>query len=346
MFRKLLDVWKILNNDIAIDIGSANTLIAIKGKEGIQLNEPSIVAIENDEGKKTVVAVGEDAKKLLGRTSSDITTSSPMKAGIIINDSVAEIMMKNFINKVLDTDILRPNPRIFLAVPASSTEVERRIFKEVLNDAGARHVFLIESPMAAALGAGLPIESEKASMIVNIGAGITEIGVISLKKIIESKTLNIGGNNLDDAIINYIKRSDGIKIGVETAEKIKKELATTIEEEASEDNVINVRGQFIQTGLPLKFEINKKEVLFALAETFEQMISGIISVIESLPPQVASDLYESGISLCGGCSKIEGIDKLIEKFTGLKVTLVPEPTFCVIRGLRVAMDMYNTKGKL
>lgn len=343
MFGKLWGRWKILNNDIAVDMGSANTLIAIDGKEGVQLNEPSIVAIRNDDGKKTVLAVGEDAKKLVGRTSVDITTSSPMSSGIIINDSIAELMMKNFINKVLDTDILRPNPRIFLSVPSSSTEVERRIFKEVLNDAGARNVFLIESPMAAALGAGLNIQSEKPCMIVNIGAGITEVGVISMKKIIHAQTIKVGGNNLDEALISYIRRSDAIKIGVETAEKIKKNLATTIESEASVDNVMTVRGQFVQTGLPNQFEINKKEVLIALAETLEEIISGIIAAMEVLPAQVVSDLYESGMSLCGGSSNIEGIDKLIEKFTGLRVTIVPEPTLCVIKGLRIAMNMYNNK---
>lgn len=344
MLNKLFAMWKILNNDLAIDMGSANTLISTKGKDGVQLNEPSIVAIQNDEGKKTVVAVGADAKKLMGRTSTDITADSPLSAGIIIKDSIAEIMMKNFINKVSDTDILRPSPRVFLSVPSSATEVERRIFKEVLADAGARNVFLIESPMAAALGAGLPIESEKASMIVNIGAGITEIGVISLKKIIKAKTLKIGGNDLDEAIMGYIRRVDAIKIGAESAEKIKKTLATAIEEEALEENSMNVRGQLVQSGLPVKFEINQKEVLISLAETYEQILAGIISLIESLPTQVATDLYENGIHLCGGTSNINGIDKLIERFTGLKVTLVPEPTLCVIRGLKVAMDMYNTKG--
>lgn len=341
MLKKLLNKWRVLNNDIALDMGSANTLIAIKGKEGVQLNEPSIVAIQNDDGKKTVIAVGEDAKKLNGRTSADISAISPISSGIIINDSIAEIMMKNFINKVSNADILRPNPRIFLAVPSSSTEVERRIFKEVLNDAGARNVFLIESPMAAALGAGLPIESEKPSMIVNIGAGITEIGVISLKKIIQAKTLKIGGKDLDEAIMNQIKRADAVNIGIETAEKIKKTLATANEDEASEDNFMAVRGQMVQTGLPVKIDVNKKEVLLALAESYEKIINGIISVMESLPPQVVADLYESGIYLCGGSSNIDGIDKLIEKFTALKVTVVKEPTLCVIRGLCVAMDMYN-----
>lgn len=344
MLSKLLNKWRVLNNDIAVDMGSANTLIAIKGKEGVQLNEPSIVAIQNDDGKKSVIAVGEEAKKLLGRTSSDISAISPLDAGIIINDSIAEIMMKNFINKVSNADLLRPNPRIFLAVPSSSTEVERRIFKEVLNDAGARDVFLVESPMAAALGAGLPIESEKPSMIVNIGAGITEIGIISLKKIIKAKTLKIGGKDMDEAIVNQIRRVDAVNIGYETAEKIKKSLATTIEEEATETDVMSIRGQFVQSGLPIKMDVSKKDVLLALADSYEKIITGIISVMETLPPQVVADLYESGMYICGGSSNIQGIDKFIEKYIGLKVTVVNEPTLCVIRGLTVAMDMYN-KGK-
>ncbi len=344
MLRKLFEKWQVLNNDMAMDIGSSHTIIAIKGKEGVQLNEPSIVAIQNDDGKKTVIAVGEDAKKLNGRTSDEISAISPIEAGIIVNDSIAEIMIKNFINKVSNADILRPNPRIFLSVPSSSTEVERRIFKEVLNDAGARDVFLVESPMAAALGAGLPIESEKPSMIVNIGSSVTEVGVISLKKIIRSKSIDVGGKDIDEAIMSHIKRTDGVKIGIETAEKVKIVLATTIEEEASEDNVMSIRGQMVQSGLPVKFDVNKKEVLIASAEVYEKIIHGIVQLMESLPPQVVADLYESGLYLCGGSSNIQGIDKFIEKFTGLRVTIVKEPTLCVIRGLITAMDMYN-KGK-
>ena len=343
MFSKLLKAWKILNNDIAIDMGSANTLIMVKGKEGIQLSEPSIVAMKNEDGKKSVVAIGEDAKKLIGRTPIGYEAISPIKHGIIINDAHAEIMMRNFINKVSNSEFLRPSPRVFLSIPSSSTEVERRIFKEVLLDSGAREVLLVESPMAAALGAGLPIESEKASMIVNIGANITEIGIIALKTPILTKTIKVGGQNLDEALINFIKRNDSVKIGLETAEKVKKHMATALEDEASEDNVMTIRGQFLQSGLPVKLDINKKDVLISMSETFQLLIAGIIDVLGDLPPEVLSDLYESGIVLAGGSANISGLDKIIEKFTGLKTTVANEPSLCVIKGMGIVLDMYSKK---
>lgn len=346
MFNKILKAWKLLNNDIAIDMGSSTTRITVKGKDGIQLQEPSIVAVKNDSGRKTVVAVGEDAKKLIGRAPTDHELISPIKDGIIINDSIAEVMIKNFINKVSNTDVLRPNPRVFLAIPSSSTEVERRIFKEVLIDAGAREVLLIESTMAAAIGAGLPIESPKASMIVNIGANITEIGVLALKSHILSKTIKIGGHDLDEALINYIRRSDGVKIGLETAEKVKKHMATALESEALEENIMSVRGKYIQSGgVAAKLNINRKDVLLATAETFENIIAGIINVMEELPAEVVSDLYETGITLVGGSSNISGLDKMIEQFTGLKTTVKTEPSLCVINGLNIVLDMYGNNKK-
>lgn len=343
MLKKILNAWKILNNDIAIDMGSANTLIMVKGKEGVQLSEPSIVAMKNEDGKKSIVAIGEDAKKLIGRTPIGFEAISPIKHGIIVNDVTATIMIRNFINKVSNSDFLRPNPRVFLAIPASSTEVERRIFKEVLIDAGARDVLLVESPMAAALGAKLPIESEKASMIVNIGAHITEIGVIALKTPIINRTIKVGGQNLDDALINYIKRHDSIKIGLETAERVKINMATALEEEASEDNVMTIRGQLLQSGLPVKIDISKKEVLISMSETFETLIAGIIGVIEELPPEVTADLYECGIVLSGGSANIHGLSTIIEEFTGLKTIVAPEPSLCVIKGLGMVLEMYSKK---
>ncbi len=343
MFKKIIKMWQILNNDIAIDLGSANTLIHLKGKEGIQLREPSIVALKIEDGKKSVVAVGEDAKKLVGRNPSGIEIYHPIQNGIIVDDAITEIMLRNFIYKVSNSEVIRPNPRVVLSVPASSTQVERRIFKEVLTDAGARDVLLVESNLASAIGAGLEVESEKASMIVNIGAGITEIGVIALKSPVVKNTFKVGGEKLDKAIIDYIKFNLGIKIGPETAERIKKELATPLESEANENDFIEVRGQAAQTGLPVKFSVNKRDVLLATAKIYEEIIMGIAQTIEELPPEVTSDLYEKGMTICGGVSNIKGLDVLIESFTGLKVTVAKEPELCVINGLEKVIELLNKK---
>lgn len=343
MFKKLLQFWQVLNNDIAIDIGSSNTLIHVKGKEGIQLNEPSIVALKIEDGKRSVVAVGKDAKKLIGRNPAGIEIYYPIKNGIIVDDEITEIMLRNFMNQISNADFLRPNPRIVLGVPASSTQVERRIFKQVLIDSGARDVLLVESNFASAIGANLPVESEKASMIVNIGAGITEIGVIALKSPITKKTFEIGGNDIDQAIIDYIKFNMGIKIGPYTAEQIKIELSNPLESEANETDFIEVRGQASQTGLPIKFAVNKKDVLIATSKVYEKIIMSIAQTIEEIPPEVAADLYESGLTICGGVSNIKGLDVIIENFTGLKVSIAKDPELCVIRGLEKVIGLLSKK---
>jgi rod shape-determining protein MreB len=344
MFKKILQAWQILNNDIAIDLGSSNTLIHVKGKEGIQLREPSIVALKVEDGKKSVIAVGEDAKKLVGRNPGLIEIYYPIQNGIIVDDAITELMLRNFMNKISNSDLLRPNPRIVLGVPANSTKVERRIFKEVLTDAGARDVLLVESNFASAIGANLDVESSKPSMIVNIGAGVTEIGVIALKTPIVSKTFNVGGDKLDRAIIDYIKFNMGIKIGPETAERIKKELSTPLEAEASEKDFIEVRGQAAQTGLPVKFYVNKKDVLLATSKVYEEIIMSIAQTIESLSPEVAADLYEAGMTLCGGVANIKGLAEIIESFTGIKVTVAKDPQLCVINGLEKVVELLNQKG--
>lgn len=344
MFKKILQMWQILNNDIAIDLGSSNTLIHMKGKEGIQLREPSMVALKVEDGRKTVIAVGDDAKKLIGRNPGSIEIYHPIQNGIIVDDSITELMLRNFMNKISNSEMLRPNPRIVLGVPAHSTKVERRIFKEVLTDAGARDVLLVESNFAAAIGANLPVESERASMIVNIGAGITEIGVIALKTPIYSNTFNVGGDKIDKSIMDYVKFNMGIKIGLETAERIKKELSTPLESFALESDFIEVRGQAAQTGLPVKFNINKKEVLIATSKVYEEIITCIIHSIESLPPEVAADLYESGMTICGGVSNIKGLDEIIESFTGIKVHVAKDPELCTINGLEKVIELLNVKG--
>lgn len=344
MFKKILQMWQILNNDIAIDLGSSNTLIHMKGKEGIQLREPSIVALKVEVGKKSVIAVGEDAKKLVGRNPGLIEIYYPIQNGIIVDDAITELMLRNFMNKISDSELLRPNPRIILGVPANSTKVERRIFKEVLTDAGARDVLLVESNFASAIGANLDVESSKPSMIVNIGSGITEIGVIALKTPILSNTFNVGGEKLDRAIIDYIKFNMGIKIGPETAERIKKELSTPLESEAYEKDFIEVRGQAAQTGLPVKFNVNKKDVLLATSKVYEEIIMSIAQTIEALPPEVAADLYEAGMTLCGGVANIKGLAEIIESFTGIKVTVAKNPELCVINGLEKVVELLNQKG--
>lgn len=344
MFKKILQMWQILNNDIAIDLGSSNTLIHMKGKEGIQLREPSIVALKVEDGKKSVIAVGEDAKKLVGRNPGLIEIYYPIQNGIIVDDAITELMLRNFMNKISDSELLRPNPRIILGVPANSTKVERRIFKEVLTDAGARDVLLVESNFASAIGANLDVESSKPSMIVNIGSGITEIGVIALKTPILSNTFNVGGEKLDRAIIDYIKFNMGIKIGPETAERIKKELSTPLESEAYEKDFIEVRGQAAQTGLPVKFNVNKKDVLLATSKVYEEIIMSIAQTIEALPPEVAADLYEAGMTLCGGVANIKGLAEIIESFTGIKVTVAKNPELCVINGLEKVVELLNQKG--
>lgn len=343
MFKKILQFWQVLNNDIAIDLGSSNTLIHVKGKDGIQLNEPSVVALKIEDGKRSVVAVGSDAKILKGRTPSGIEVYYPIINGIIVDDGITELMLRNFMNKISNADFFRPNPRIVLGVPASSTQVERRIFKEVLIDAGARDVLLVESNFASAIGANLPVESEKASMIVNIGAGITEIGVIALKSPIIKRTFEIGGNDIDQAIIDYIKFNMGIKIGNSTAEKIKIELSNPLESEANPADFIEVRGQASQTGLPVKFAVNKKDVLIATAKVYEKIIMSIVETIEEIPPEVAADLYESGLTICGGIANIKGLDTIIESFTGLKVSVAKDPELCVILGLEKVIDLLSKK---
>jgi rod shape-determining protein MreB len=328
LFKRLRGFY---SNDLSIDLGTANTLIFIRG-QGIVLNEPSVVAIREDRarGHKTVAAVGAAAKSMLGRTPGNITAIRPLKDGVIADFTVTEKMLQYFIHKVHRNKLFRPSPRVMICVPCGSTQVERRAIKESALGAGAREVYLIEEPMAAAVGAGLPVDEARGSMVLDIGGGTSEVGVISLNGVVYSASVRVGGDRLDDAIINYVRRNYGTLIGEATAERIKMEVGTAYP--GSEVLEIEVRGRNLAEGVPRSFVLNNNEIHEAIQEPLQAIVGAVKVALENTPPELGADVAERGIYITGGGALLKDIDRLIAEETGLPVHIAEDPMTCVARG--------------
>jgi len=333
----------LFSNDLSIDLGTANTLIYTRG-QGIVLNEPSVVAIrqEHDGGRKMVAAVGDEAKSMLGRTPQNITAIRPLKDGVIADFTVTEKMLQYFIHKVHESRMIRPSPRVLVCVPCGSTQVERRAIKESAAGAGAREVYLIEEPMAAAIGAGLPVDEPQGSMVLDIGGGTSEVAVISLNGVVLSNSARIGGDTFDDSIINYVRRNYGTFIGEATAERIKHEIGSAFP--GNEVLEIEVRGRNLAEGMPRSFRLNSNEILEALQEPLYGIVSAVRSALEQTPPELGADVSERGIVLTGGGALLRDIDRLIAEETGLPVVVADDPLTCVARGGGKALEMIDQRG--
>ncbi|MCH6585181.1 MAG: rod shape-determining protein, partial [Proteobacteria bacterium] len=324
--------------DLAIDLGTANTLIYVRG-QGVVLNEPSVVAIRQDggpNGKKVIQQVGLAAKQMLGRTPGNIQAIRPMKDGVIADFTVTEQMLKHFIKKVNPPRLFSFNPRIVICVPYGSTQVERRAIREAAYGAGASKVELIEEPMAAAIGANLPIEEPTGSMVVDIGGGTTDVGVISLGGIVYSTSVRVGGDKFDEAIINYIRRNYGMLIGEVTAETIKKEIGSAYP--GSEVREMEVKGRNLAEGVPRSFAISSNEILESLADPLNSIVSAVKSALELTLPELGADIADKGMVLTGGGALLRDIDRLLMEETGLSVIIAEDPLTCVARGAGVALE--------
>ena len=338
MFKRLKGLF---SNDLSIDLGTANTLIYVREK-GIILNEPSVVAIKTQAGQRTVIAVGSEAKKMLGRTPGNISAIRPLKDGVIADFQITEEMLKHFIQEVHEDSYIRPSPRILVAVPCQSTQVERRAIRESVLKAGAREVRLIEEPMAAAIGSGLPVEEASGSMVVDIGGGTTEIAILALNGVVYSNSLRVGGDRMDEAIIAYIRRNQNVLIGDSTAEKIKNSIGTASPD--AENLEMDVRGRNLAEGTPVTFIIQSKQIYDAMLEPLSAIIQAIRSALESSPPELSADISERGIVLTGGVAMLRDIDVLISSQTGVPVIIAEDPLTCVARGGGRAleiMDVYD-----
>jgi rod shape-determining protein MreB len=326
------------STDLAIDLGTANTLIYAK-KLGVVLNEPSVVAIQHVAGvggKKNVIAVGAEAKSMLGRVPYSIEAIRPMKDGVIADFTITEQMLKHFIRTIHPKSILRPSPRIIICVPCGSTQVERRAIRESAIGAGASEVFLIEEPMAAAIGAGLPVADACGSMVVDIGGGTTEVGIISLGGMVYKGSVRIGGDKFDEAIINYLRRNFGMLIGDQTAELLKKTIGVAYP--STEFKEMEITGRNLALGIPQSFSVSTSEIMEALTEPLNGLVNAIKTALESTPPELSSDIAERGIVLTGGGALLKDLDKMISEETGLPVIVAEEPLTCVVRGCGMALE--------
>ena len=336
MFFKYLTQW--YSTDLAIDLGTANTLIYAKGL-GVVLNEPSVVAIKHVaevSGKKNVIAVGREAKSMLGRVPYSIEAIRPMKDGVIADFTMTEQMLKHFIRSIHDKSFLRPSPRIIICVPCGSTQVERRSIRESALAAGASAVYLIEEPMAAAIGAGLPVADACGSMVVDIGGGTTEVGIISLGGMVYKGSVRIGGDKFDEAIVNYIRRNYGMLIGDQTAEILKKQIGAAYP--SAEYKEMEVTGRNLAQGIPQSFTVSTTEILEALNEPLNGLVTAIKIALENTPPELSSDIADRGIVLTGGGALLKDLDKMISEETGIPVILADEPLTCVVRGCGMALE--------
>jgi rod shape-determining protein MreB len=325
------------SNDLAIDLGTANTLIYMRDR-GIVLDEPSVVAIRQDgsSGKKTILAVGHEAKAMLGRVPGNIQAIRPMKDGVIADFTITEQMLKQFIKMVHETKFFKPSPRIIICVPCGSTQVERRAIRESALGAGASQVFLIEEPMAAAIGAGLPVTEASGSMVIDIGGGTTEVGVMSLGGMVYKWSVRVGGDKFDDAITNYIRRNYGMLIGEQTAEQIKKTIGSAFP--GSEVREMEVKGRNLSEGIPRSFTVTSNEILEALSDPLNQIVIAVKSALEQTPPELASDIAERGMMLTGGGALLRDLDRLLLEETGLPVHVADDPLTCVARGSGMALE--------
>jgi len=341
MFRKILGLF---SNDLSIDLGTANTLIYVKGK-GMVLNEPSVVAIRyNNHSNKprSIVAVGEGAKEMLGKENQNIKTIRPLKDGVIADFEVTEKMLQTFIRKVHEAKFFQPSPRVLVCIPCGSTQVERRAIRESAAGAGAREVYLIEEPMAAAIGAGMPVSEAIGSMVVDIGGGTTEVATLSLNGIVWSDSVKVGGDRFDDAIIKYVRRHYGMTIAEPTAEKIKKAIGTAYHE--VEPDTLEVHGVNTTDHAPRRFTLNSNEILEALQEPLAAIISAVRTALEFTPPELGADIAEHGIVLTGGGALLRNLNTLLSEETGIPVIIADDPLTCVARGGGRALELMDEKG--
>jgi rod shape-determining protein MreB len=326
------------SNDLAIDLGTANTLVYVKGK-GIVLSEPSVVAVHKDSrGVKKVLAVGSEAKKMLGRTPGNIIAIRPLRDGVIADFDITEAMLRHFILMVHNRRTL-VRPRIIVSIPSGITQVERRAVKETVESAGAREIFLIEEPMAAAIGSGLPITETISSMVVDIGGGTTEVAVISLSGIVYAKSVRVAGDRMDEEIVQYMRRKFNLLIGERTGEIIKTTIGCAYPEK--ELKTVDVRGRDLISGIPKIVEINSEEVREAIMEPVSLIIDAVKDALENSPPELAGDIVDRGIMLTGGGALLRGIDLLIREETGLPVTIADDPLSAVVRGAGMALDQLD-----
>lgn len=326
-----------LSADMAIDLGTANTLVYVKGK-GIVLNEPSVVAISNRRGsKQQVLAVGEEAKLMVGRTPGGIQAIRPLRDGVIADFEVAEEMIKHFIRKVHNRRSF-VHPQIIICVPSGSTAVERRAIQEAAESAGARKVFLIEEPMAAAIGAGMPVTEPTGSMVVDIGGGTTEVAVLSLGGIVYACSVRVGGDKMDEAIINYIRRNHNLLIGESTAEKIKKQIGSALVMPNSHEITMSLKGRSLINGVPKEIEINQKQIAESLTEVVSAISEGVKTALESTAPELSADIVDRGIVMTGGGSLLMNLDQVLAKATGVPVFIAENPLNCVVVGTGKALE--------
>jgi rod shape-determining protein MreB len=322
----LNSLWGMFSNDLGIDLGTANTLVFVRGK-GIVLREPSVVAIHND--TKQVLAVGSEAKQMLGRTPGNIVAIRPMKDGVIANFEITEAMIKYFIQRVHNRKTL-VRPRVIIAVPSGITQVEKRAVRDSAESAGSREVYLIEEPMAAAIGVGLPIQEPSGNMIVDIGGGTTEVAVISMSGIVYSKSVRVAGDEMDEAVLNYIKRKYNLLIGERTAEEIKITIGSAYP--LAKRKTMEVKGRDLVAGIPKTLIISDEEIREALSETFATIVEAVKTALEKTPPELAADIVDKGIIIAGGGSMIPGLDQLLREETGLPITTAEFPLNAVVEG--------------
>ena len=340
MFKRLRGYF---SSDLSIDLGTANTLIYVRDR-GIVLNEPSVVAVQEDysRGGKVIVAVGVEAKNMLGRTPGHITAVRPMKDGVIADFTYTEKMLQYFIGKVHDTRLLKPSPRVLVCVPVGSTQVERRAIRESAEGAGARTVAIVSEPMAAAVGAGLPVQEARGSMVLDIGGGTSEVAVISLNGIVYAQSARIGGDRFDEAITNYVRRNYGILIGETTAERIKIEIGSAYPGQTVRD--ITVKGRNLSEGVPRAFTLNSNEILEALQDPLQGIVSAVKQALEQTPPELGSDVADRGIVITGGGALLRDIDKLITEETGVPAVIAEDPLTCVARGGGRILELMDELG--
>jgi rod shape-determining protein MreB len=342
VFSKL---FGLLSADMAIDLGTANTLVYVKGR-GIVLNEPSVVAITTTrKGRKMVQAVGDEAKMMLGRTPGNIEAIRPLRDGVIADFDVAEEMIKHFIRKVHNRRSFA-SPQVVVCVPSGSTAVERRAIQESAESAGARRVHLVEEPMAAAIGAGLPVTEPTGSMVVDIGGGTTEVAVLSLGGIVYSRSVRVGGDKMDEAIIGYIRRTHNLLVGEATAERVKKEIGSACAPENGEGEVINIKGRDLMNGVPKEIAVSQRQVAESMAEPVGAIVEAVKVALEHTAPELAADIVDKGIVLTGGGALLGNLDFVLRHSTGLPVSIADEPLSCVALGTgRVLEDMKNFRDK-
>ena len=337
MFANLLGI---MSSDMAIDLGTANTLVYVKGR-GIVLNEPSVVAIVDQRGRKQVLAVGDEAKLMLGRTPGNIEAIRPLRDGVIADFEIAEEMIKHFIRKVHNRRSFA-SPQVIICVPSGATAVERRAIQESAESAGARRVFLIEEPMAAAIGAGLPVTEPTGSMVVDVGGGTTEVAVLSLGGIVYSRSVRVGGDKMDEAIISYIRRNHNLLVGESSSERIKKEIGTAKPPEDGVGQSMEIKGRDLMNGVPKELVINQVQIAEALAEPVGAIIEAVKVALEHTAPELAADIVDKGIVLTGGGALLGHLDQVLREATGLPVSIADEPLSCVALGTGRALEEMKT----